>query len=101
MSARIPLEGADGELVNLVELVARRNQRVLLIRDGEVAAALISPEELALLEDAEIDEAADVAAFDAAVADPGNRAPSVPVEILRTELASEERGEYSPGAADS
>lgn len=101
MSAHVPLEGAGGELVDLVELVARRNERAVLVRDGEVVGAVISREELALLEEAEADEASDVAAFDAAMADPANRGPSVPLETLRAELASEERGEYRPEATDS
>jgi len=99
MATDIPLED-DANLAEIADLVARRQQRARLTRDGLVVGALISAEELEFLEAAEAEEALAVAEFDAALADPDNQGPPISAETLRAELASEDRAEYDTGNPD-
>ena len=74
---------AREELAELVNLVHYRNERVLLLRHGRPVAALISAEDLELLE--QLEDAADLRAAKEALADP-EQGPPVPWEELEAEL---------------
>src|SRR4029077_11252044 len=71
---------AREEWPELVTLVHYRNERVLLLRHGKPVAALISAEDLELLE--QLEDAADVRAAKEALADPENQGPPIPWEEL-------------------
>jgi PHD/YefM family antitoxin component YafN of YafNO toxin-antitoxin module len=71
---------ARGRLPELIALT--RSEAVFLERRGEVAAVLISPERYAVMLEA-IEEAEDVAAFDASMADEGD---SIPWDQVKSDL---------------
>ncbi|PKQ26576.1 MAG: antitoxin PHD [Actinobacteria bacterium HGW-Actinobacteria-4] len=71
------------ELADVVNRVGYSHQRVAITRHGKVAAVLIGPDDLALLEQLEM--ARDVEEYRAAkAADDGDR---IPLEDLEKELA--------------
>jgi PHD/YefM family antitoxin component YafN of YafNO toxin-antitoxin module len=69
------------QLSQAVDLLMHEGERVLIERDGSPIAALVSVEDLALLE--ELEDAADVEAARAALAEPGE---NIPYEQVRREL---------------
>ena len=75
---------AREELAELVNLVHYRNERVLLLRHGRPVAALISAEDLELLE--QLEDAADMRAIEEALADPENAGPPIPWQDVKAEL---------------
>lgn len=75
---------AREELAELVNLVHYRNERVLLLRHGRPVAALISAEDLELLE--QLEDAADLRAAHEALADAENQGPPIPWEELEAGL---------------
>jgi len=80
----MPLSQAREELAELVNLVHYRNERVILLRHGRPVAALVSAEDLELLE--RLEDAADLRAVEEAFTDPENQAPPVPWDELKTDL---------------
>jgi antitoxin Phd len=67
----------------LPELIAQTStEAVFLERRGKVAAVLVSPEQYARMQDA-LEDAEDVAAFDAAMADEGD---NIPWEQVKADL---------------
>lgn len=69
------------QLAQAVDLLTHEGERVLIEQDGSPIAALVSVEDLALLE--ELEDAADVEAARAALAEPGE---NIPYEQVRREL---------------
>lgn len=78
--ATIPVSEARGSLSDAVQ--AARTEAVFLVRYGRPAAVLISPERYEELVEAE-EDAEDVAAFDAAMAEEG---ANIPWEQVRADL---------------
>jgi len=74
---------ARGEFSELVNRAAYRHERVLLTRHGKPVAAIISKEDLEYLE--ALEDRDDVAAIEAALADPDNQ-EEIPWEQVKTEL---------------
>ena len=80
----MPLSQAREELAELVNLVHYSHERVILLRHGKPVAALVSAEDLELLE--RFEDAADLRAVEEALADPESQAPPIPWEELEAEL---------------
>lgn len=78
--ATIPVSEARGSLSDAVQ--AARTEAVFLVRYGRPAAVLISPERYEELVEAE-EDAEDVAAFDAAMAEEG---ANIPWEQVKADL---------------
>ena len=74
---------ARGEFSELVNRAAYRHERVLLTRHGKPIAAIISKEDLEYLE--ALEDRDDLAAMDAALADPDNQ-EEIPWEQVKAEL---------------
>ena len=74
---------ARGEFSELVNRAAYRHERVLLTRHGKAVAAIISADDLALLE--ALEDRDDLEAARAALADPEN-AESIPWEQVKADL---------------
>lgn len=74
---------ARGEFSALVNRAAYRQERVLLTRHGKPIAAIISTEDLELLE--ALEDKADLEAMDAALADPDNQ-EEIPWEQVKADL---------------
>jgi prevent-host-death family protein len=53
VTSEIPVTQARGELADLVSRVAYGHERIILTRHSKPVACLVSPEDLALLEEAE------------------------------------------------
>jgi PHD/YefM family antitoxin component YafN of YafNO toxin-antitoxin module len=81
--ATMKISAARENLPDAVELA--RTEPVFLERYGRPAAVLVSPERYAELT-ARLEEAEDVAAFDAAIAEEG---PNIPWEQVKTDLGWE------------
>ena len=80
----MPLSQAREELAELVNLVHYGNERVVLLRRGRPVAALVSADDLRLLE--RLEDAADLRAVADALADPENADPPLAWEDLRSAL---------------
>ncbi|MDP4014171.1 MAG: type II toxin-antitoxin system Phd/YefM family antitoxin [Candidatus Nanopelagicales bacterium] len=78
--ATIPVSSARDELANAVETA--RTEAVFLQRYGRPVAVLISPERYEQLLEAE-EDAQDIAAFDAAMAEEG---PNIPWDQVKADL---------------
>lgn len=78
--ARMNISTARDSLPDAVELA--RTEAVFLERYGQPAAVLVSPEQYEKLV-AALDDAEDVAAFDAAMAEEG---PNIPWEQVKADL---------------
>ncbi len=74
---------ARGEFSDLVNRAAYRHERVLLTRHGKAVAAIISTDDLQLLE--ALEDRDDLEAMDAALADPDNQ-EEIPWEQVKAEL---------------
>jgi prevent-host-death family protein len=76
---------ARKELAELVNRAAYRRERITLGRRGKKVAAIVSAEDLELLE--ALEDAADLRAIAQALADPENVAPPIPWRQIEKELA--------------
>jgi prevent-host-death family protein len=76
---------ARKELAELVNRAAYRRERITLGRRGKKVAAIVSAEDLELLE--ALEDAADLRAIAKALADPENVAPPIPWNQIEKELA--------------
>jgi prevent-host-death family protein len=76
---------ARRQLAELVNRAAYRRERIALGRRGRKVAAIVSAEDLDLLE--ALEDAADLRAIADALADPENASPPIPWEQIETELA--------------
>lgn len=74
---------ARGEFSELVNRAAYGHERVLLTRHGKPIAAIISKEDLEYLE--ALEDRDDLAAMDAALADPDNQ-EEIPWEQVKADL---------------
>jgi prevent-host-death family protein len=83
MSESKRISEARGEFSELVNRAAYRHERVLLTRHGKPVAAIISADDLALLE--ALEDRDDLEAARAALADPEN-AESIPWEQVKADL---------------
>jgi prevent-host-death family protein len=83
MSETKRVSEARGEFSELVNRAAYRHERVLLTRHGKPIAAIISKEDLEYLE--ALEDRDDLAAMDAALADPDNQ-EEIPWEQVKAEL---------------
>ena len=83
MSESKRVSEARGEFSALVNRAAYRQERVLLTRHGKPIAAIISTDDLELLE--ALEDKADLEAIDAALADPEN-AETIPWEQVKADL---------------
>lgn len=72
------------QLADLVNRVAYGRERITIARRGRRVAALVSAEDLDLLE--RLEDVADLRAVADALADPQNQEPPVPWEELEAEL---------------
>lgn len=81
----VAVDQTRAELAELVDLVHARDERVVLVRHGRPVAALISAEDLELLE--QLEDAADMRAAEEALADPENQGPPIAWEDVEAELA--------------
>ncbi len=77
----VSISAARDQLAELVNKVSYGRERVSLTRRGRPVAALISAEDLALLES--LEDAADLQAIAEALADPANQGKTVPLDALR------------------
>jgi prevent-host-death family protein len=75
---------AREELDELVDIVHDRTERVRLLLDGRPMAALISADDLRMLE--QLEDAADLRAIEEAMADPENAGQPIPWEEVQAEL---------------
>jgi len=83
MAEQKRISEARGEFSELVNRAAYRHERVLLTRHGKPVAAIISTDDLALLE--ALEDRDDVEAARAALADPGNQ-EEIPWEQVKADL---------------
>lgn len=83
MSETKRISEARGEFSTLVNRAAYRQERVVLTRHGKPIAAIISTDDLELLE--ALEDRDDLAAMDAALADPDNQ-EEIPWEQVKAEL---------------
>jgi len=81
----IPVSEAREQLADLVNRVAYRRERITLGRHGKKIAALVSAEDLDLLE--ALEDAADLRLIAEALADPANKRPPIPWSVVEAELA--------------
>jgi len=84
-SYMIPVSEAREQLADLVNRVAYRRERITLGRRGKKIAAIVSAEDLDLLE--ALEDAADLRLIAEALADPANKRPPIPWSVLEAELA--------------
>jgi prevent-host-death family protein len=83
MSETKRISEARSEFSELVNRAAYRHERVLLTRHGKPVAAIISKEDLEYLE--ALEDRDDLAAIDAALADPDNQ-EEIPWEQVKADL---------------
>jgi prevent-host-death family protein len=83
MSETKRISEARGEFSTLVNRAAYRQERVVLTRHGKPIAAIISKEDLEYFE--ALEDRDDLAAMDAAEADPEN-AETIPWEQVKADL---------------
>lgn len=76
---------ARQQLADLVNRAAYRRERIALGRHGKKVAAIVSAEDLELLE--ALEDAADLRAIAHALADPENASPPIPWKQIEKELA--------------
>ncbi len=76
---------ARKQLAELVNRAAYRRERVALGRRGKKVAAIVSADDLELLE--ALEDAADLRAIAKALADPKNKLASIPWKQIEKELA--------------
>jgi prevent-host-death family protein len=81
----IPVSEARDQLADLVNRVAYRRERISIGRRGKKIAALVSAEDLELLE--ALEDAVDLRLIAEALADPINAQPSIPWAVIEAELA--------------
>jgi prevent-host-death family protein len=81
----IPVSAAREQLAELVNRVAYRGERITLGRRGKKIAAIVSAEDLELLE--ALEDAADLRLIAEALADPANVQSPLPWSVIATELA--------------
>jgi prevent-host-death family protein len=84
----IPVSEAREQLADLVNRAAYRRERITLARHGKKIAAIVSAEDLELLE--ALEDAADLRLIAEALADPTNAQPSIPWAVIEAELAKRE-----------
>ncbi len=84
-SYMIPVSEAREQLADLVNRVAYRHERITLGRRGKKIAAIVSAEDLDLLE--ALEDAADLRLIAEALADPANKRPPIPWSVVEAELA--------------
>jgi len=83
-SYMIPVSEAREQLADLVNRVAYRHERITLGRRGKKIAAIVSAEDLELLE--ALEDAADLRLIAEALADPANKQPPIPWSVIEAEL---------------
>jgi len=83
MAEQKRISEARGEFSELVNRAAYRHERVLLTRHGKPVAAIISTDDLALLE--ALEDRDDVEAARAALADPDNQ-EEIPWDKVKADL---------------
>lgn len=76
---------ARQQFAELVNRAAYRRERIALGRRGKKVAAIVSAEDLDLLE--ALEDAADLRAIAEALADPENASPPIPWDQIEDELA--------------
>jgi prevent-host-death family protein len=76
---------AREQLADLVNRVACRRERITIGRRGKKIAAIVSGEDLELLE--ALEDAADLRLIAEALADPLNKKPPIPWSAVAAELA--------------
>lgn len=76
---------ARQQLAELVNRAAYRRERIALGRRGKKVAAIVSADDLDLLE--ALEDAADLRAIAQALADPENATPPIPWKQIEKELA--------------
>ena len=81
--SELPITDAREDLAEVVNRVAYGHERVRLTRRGKPLAAVVSIEDVELLE--QLDDRADVDAMRQALADPANAEP-IPWEQVRADL---------------
>ena len=81
----IPVSQAREQLADLVNRAAYRRERITLGRRGKKIAAIVSAEDLELLE--ALEDAGDLRLIAEAVADPTNAQPPIPWAVIEAELA--------------
>jgi len=81
----IPVSEAREQLADLVNRVAYGRERITLGRRGKKIAAIVSAEDLELLE--ALEDAADLRLIAEALADPTNAQPPIPWAVIEAELA--------------
>jgi antitoxin PrlF len=86
----IPVSEAREQLADLVNRAAYRHERITLGRRGKKIAAIVSAEDLELLE--ALEDAADLRLIAKALADPANGQPPISWSAVATELAKRGRG---------
>ncbi len=80
----VTVSRAQERLAELTDLVQDGHERVILLQHGKPVAALISADDLVLLE--QLEHAADLRAVTEALADPENVTPPIRWEELKAEL---------------
>jgi prevent-host-death family protein len=80
-NAVVRISEAREDLAELVNRAGYGGERVQLTRHGRPVAAIISAEDLALLES--LEDAADLRAIADALADPENQGTPIPLDDLR------------------
>ena len=81
----IPVSEAREQLADLVNRAAYRHERITLGRRGKKIAAIVSAEDLELLE--ALEDAADLRLIAEALADPANKQPPISWSVVEAELA--------------
>jgi prevent-host-death family protein len=81
----ISVSDAREQLADLVNRAAYRRERITLGRRGKKIAAIVSAEDLDLLE--ALEDAADLRLIAEALADPANSQSSIPWSVIEAELA--------------
>ena len=81
----IPVSEAREQLADLVNRVAYRRERITLGRRGKKIAAIVSAEDLELLE--ALEDAADLRLIAETLADPTNAQAPIPWALIEAELA--------------
>ena len=81
----IPVSEAREQLADLVNRAAYRRERIALGRRGKKIAAIVSAEDLDLLE--ALEDAADLRLIAEALADPANKKLPIPWSVVEAELA--------------
>jgi prevent-host-death family protein len=76
---------ARKQLAELVNRAAYRRERIVLGRRGKKVAAIVSADDLELLE--ALEDAADLRAIAQALADPENKSAPIPWKRIEKELA--------------